>query len=873
MNTAAANSPLSTPADARDVDEIFNLLLGRPPDADSLRLCIDADLRALAGEIMQSEEFRTAVLACVLLREPLPHARVAVSPPQRLLDWIQRRLPVGPASRRLAGAASSWLQLLEVLLADADFVASAPDLAAAQIDQVLRERIDALPFSKITRCVVGSIDSASAVEIRGWALDLCDREAPVTLELYADNLFIGAITCADSRPDVKEAMGGGGLCGFLFRVPAARSGLFAHGRQLIAVDSVSRVPVAAGTSIQADLTAGLDILSATRREVAQMREMLQRIEARLPDLGRLASVPLEAYGDYWDRFYRDAPDRLEAQRREAAAFGFSPLVSIVMPTWNGNLRLLDLAIESVAAQTYERWELIVCDDASSRSDEFDRFIRRHAADPRRRFVEGAERIGIAGNTNRGIAAATGEYIAFLDHDDELAPDALFAMVRALQERRYGLLYSDEDRIEENGLGRTVHHTPFFKPGFDGDLLLSMNYICHLVLVRRDVANAAGGLNARFDGAQDHDFLLRITETIEAADIRHIPRILYHWRVTPGSVSRTPDLALRIQDNIVAAVQEHLQRRGCAAIAETHADPWGAARPFAARVRWQLPASAPAVSVIIPTRDRLDLLRPCIDSLLRTADRYPGPLEILIVDNDSSDPATHEYFAAAAASPLVRVTGYHGTFNWSAINNAAARGATGEVLIFLNNDTVVIADDWCVELVANALRSDVGAVGARLLYADGTLQHAGVVLGVEGVAGHDSVGEAPEAGGYFGRSHVQRGASAVTGACLATRRELFERLGGFDEVNLKVAFNDVDYCLRVAGAGLRVVYDPFCVLYHYESKSRGHDLSEAKQARHRAEAAIFRRRWSEVVDADPFYNAHFERFARPFDRMKAPPDPA
>ena len=318
------------------------------------------------------------------------------------------------------------------------------------------------------------------------------------------------------------------------------------------------------------------------------------------------------------------------------------------------------------------------------------------------------------------------------------------------------------------------------------------------------------------------------------------------------------------------VQAHLDRCGAAASAEAHADPFGAARPFATRVRWQLPAAAPRVSIIVPTRDRLDLLGPCIDSLLRTAAHYPGPIELLIVDNDSVEGSTHEYLARLAATSPVRVLRYEGAFNWSAINNFAAQAARGDVLIFLNNDTVALSEDWCAELTANALRPEVGAVGARLLYEDGTLQHAGVVLGVEGVAGHESSGEAPERGGYFGRSHLQRGAAAVTGACLATRRELFRELGGFDEVHLPVAFNDVDFCLRVMRAGYRVLYDPFAVLYHFESKSRGYDLSQAKLARQKSEAALFRARWALIVDLDPFYNPHFERHARPFDRLKAPP---
>jgi GT2 family glycosyltransferase len=856
--------------ESRDVDDCFTLLLGRLPDVESIRQCVSSELDTVLRELMQSEEFRTQILTPLLLREPLPQERIAGAPSFRLIDWAQRKLPIGAAARTMAGASRSWTHLLESLLSDPCWATVAPALAAAGIDRVLRERLESQPLSKTKRSVVGALDAASCVEIRGWAMDLCNKAAPVTVEFFADNFFIGAVTSGDLRPDVQEAVGGDGKCGFHFRIPASRRASFAGGRLLIAADSVSRERIGDGIQVSADLTHGVDILTSTRGELTQLRELLQRIEARLPDLGRLASVPLEVYGEYWERFYRPAPDVLKAQRGISTAYVYRPLISVILPTWNSSSVLLEKAVDSVRSQTYEHWELVISDDASQPSDELRQLQRRHADDRRIRWIESGERAGIAGNTNRGLAAAAGEYLAFLDHDDELAPEALFEVARALQERRYALVYSDEDRIEEEG-GRTVHHTPFFKPGFDRDLLLSMNYICHLVVLRRDVIEALGGLRAGFDGAQDHDLLLRASEQLDAADIRHVPRVLYHWRVTPGSVSRTPGIANTIQGHIVVAVRDHLARRGCTAEVESHVDPIGAPRPFATRVRWRLPAIAPAVSIIVPTRDRLDLLRPCVESILGSASHYPGPLEILIVDNDSTEPAAHDYFAQLAATPRVRVMRYRGAFNWSAINNCAAREAQGEVLIFLNNDTVVITPDWCTELTANALREDVGAVGARLLYADGTLQHAGVVLGVEGVAGHDSIGEAPERGGYFGRSHLQRSALAVTGACLATRHRLFEQVGGFDEVNLKVAFNDIDYCLRLRSAGYRVVYNPFSVLYHFESKSRGFDLSDAKQARHRAEAATFRRRWGPIVDADPLYNLHFERFARPFDRLRAPPE--
>lgn len=870
VNEDPAVAGARTPMKASDVEDCFALFLGRAPDRETIRLCADADFGSALRDLIRSEEFRTNVLTPLLLREPLPQERMAEAPSLRLIDWAQRRLPIEPATRSLAGAARSWVQLLELILSDSSFTALATNLVEAEVDRLLRERVQSQPLWKTRRSVVGAVDSASALEIRGWAIDLCDKSAPVTLEFFADNLFIGTATCGDYRPDVQEAVGGDGKCGFCFKVPATRRASFASGRALIAMDPISRQRIGSATPVDSDLTAGMDVLSMTRREMAQLREMLQRIEARLPELERIASVPLEAYGEYWERFYRPTAYALAGQRLGSKGFKFRPLVSLVLPTWNSNTRLLNRAIESVRAQSYDRWELVVSDDASSASDELRELMNRHTGDPRIRWLAASDRAGIAINTNRGIAATSGEYVGFLDHDDELAPEALYEVARALQERRYGLVYSDEDRIEEDALGHTVHHTPFFKPDFDPDLLLSMNYLCHLVVVRRDVLDGIGGLRGGFDGAQDHDLLLRATERLPPEDIRHVSRILYHWRVTAGSVSRTPALLRDIERNIVVAVQQHLDRRGCAAAAESHSDPIGAARTFATRVRWRLPPVAPKVSIILPTRDRVDLLRPCVDSVLRAAPRYPGPTELIVVDNDSVEPATQEYLRPLVESAQLRVMPFRGAFNWSAINNAAARSAHGEVLIFLNNDTVVLTEDWCTELVANALRQEVGAVGARLLYGDGTLQHAGVVLGAQGIAGHEAAGEAPEGGSYFGRSHLQRSAAAVTGACMATRRELFERLGGFDEVELKVAYNDVDYCLRLCDAGYRIVYDPFAVLYHFESKSRGHDLSEEKQARQRGETMTFRARWRQRIDLDPYYNAHFERSARPFDRLRSPP---
>ena len=859
------------PTDARDVENCFALFLGQKPDSSVLKQKVGTSIQDFLRELFEGSDFRSQILPPLLLREELPHSEIDETPSLVLIDWAQNRLPLRESTRRSLGGARTWAQLLELLLSDSVLVSVSPELVAADIERILKNRLEREPLFKVKRSVLGVVDSSSAFEVRGWAVDVCDKSTPVMLEFYADGVFLGSVTCSEQRPDVADVVGGTGNYGFTFQIASAHRAGFAGGSTLSVIDSLSRTPIGQASIVYSDSAQSTDVLAETRRELAELKKTLDRIEARLPAISHRASIPIHAYNEYWERFYRLSPSLTQEQQNQSRNFGYRPLISVVLPTWNSHTRLLRKAIESVRAQSYDRWELVITDDASD-TDELSSLLHRYTADARIRMIESKSRTGIALNTTRGVDASLGDYIAFLDHDDELSADALFVVVQHLQERKYRLLYSDEDRIEEIDYGKCEHHTPYFKPDFDSDLLLSMNYICHLVIMSSDIVKEVGGLRAGYEGAQDHDLLLRVTEKLKAAEIKHIPRVLYHWRITPGSVSRTPQLATAIQQNIVSAVNDCLHRSHHPAIAEPHNDLLGHGRQFANRIRWSLPSSPPDISIIIATRDRIELLRPCLESVLNCVGVYPGRTEILIMDNDSVDLATLDYFSQLSAIPEVRISRFRGPFNYSAINNAGARQARGEVLIFLNNDTVVLSKDWCVELVSNALRPDVGAVGARLLYPDGTIQHAGVILGIEGVAGHESVGETPQAGGYFGRTQLQRTVAAVTGACLATRRELFlEMDGGFDEFELKVAFNDVDYCMKLRRAGYRIVYNPFAVLYHLESKSRGREITQAQQLRHRHEALAFAARWKNEEIVDPYYNLHFERFARPFERMRPPPE--
>ena len=865
-----AEVPLTAPAgnvNADDLQQACLLFLGMPPP-QALKTFRE-DVAGLLRILLASEEFHGHVLTPVLLREPLPAKDFPGAPSQKLIGWIQERMPLSPFTRSACALARTWNQLLEVLLADAQLAALSEDLVQAGAHGILRARMDSEPHWRKGREVSGSLDNASAFEVMGWAVDVCNKTVPVELEFFADATLLGKVRCDQPRPDVADVMGCQSLYGFRFQISAAQRQHFGKGSLLRAVDSVSRQPVGQGVMVYADVAHPYDLLATTRLEVTRMRETLERLEARLPQLTAMASLPLEGYDAYWNRFYKPVPSGLRAQRQRGQRFAWRPLFSVVMPTYCPDLRLLSLAIDSVLGQSYEAWELIISDDASPDQSALEVLQRHYAHETRIRWITGPHNAGIAVNTNRALSAAGGDYVAFLDHDDELAPHALHCCAQALQNKHYTLLYSDEDRIESDEFGHTRHHTPFFKPGFDPDLLLGLNYICHLVVARRTAVQALYGLRSACDGAQDHDFLLRLTQALRDDEICHIPQILYHWRVTPGSVSNSPARVGALQETIVAVVADHLAARGDKATVTAHTDPFGSPRLFATRVRWELPLTAPKVSIIIPTRDRMELLGPCVDSVLAHRAHYPGETEILIADNDSCEAATLAYFARIEQIPGVRRLLSHGAFNYSAINNQAAEAALGEVLIFLNNDTLVIHADWCHELVSQALRADVGAVGARLLYADGSIQHAGVLMGVEGAAGHEAVGEFPAHGGYFGRSHLPHSASAVTAACMAMRKSVFEEVGGFDALHLKVAFNDTDLCLKVRQAGYRVVYTPFATLNHFESKSRGRELSAQQQERHRAEALTLSMRWSSVIARDPYYNPHFERYAQPFSRLRCP----
>lgn len=531
---------------------------------------------------------------------------------------------------------------------------------------------------------------------------------------------------------------------------------------------------------------------------------------------------------------------LELQQRLAGLQGFAPRISLLVPVYQTPVDLLQRCIDSVRMQVYDNWQLCLVDDASPDPQVYQLLQENARRDPRIVVMRRAQNGHISRTSNSALELADGQYIGLLDHDDELRPHALAEMVLALVAHpQAGLLYSDEDKLDGDG----QRFDPYFKPDFDIDLLRSQNYLCHFTVIDARLLREVGGFRVGYEGSQDHDLFLRCVERLRPDQVVHVPRILYHWRAIEGSTALSRDAKDYASTAGARAVAAHLER--CQLPASVEEQGHGHYR-----VRWSLPAPVPKVSLIVPTRDRPELLRSCVATLLGNS-TYPD-IELLLVDNQSVDAEALALLEAFARDPRVRVLRYDAPFNYSAINNWAAAQASGQVLALVNNDIEVITPDWLEEMVSQALRPEIGAVGAMLYYPDDTIQHAGVVLGIHGVAAHLYCGMPRGYPGQGGRARVVQSLSAVTAACMVIRREVFEQVGGLDE-QLQVAFNDIDFCLRVRQAGYRNLWTPFAELYHHESASRGKEDTPEKKARFLGEVQFMQERWGSELLCDPAYN--------------------
>jgi O-antigen biosynthesis protein len=567
-----------------------------------------------------------------------------------------------------------------------------------------------------------------------------------------------------------------------------------------------------------------------------------RFAALLRSVEHRKEKPADEYQDWIERFDVSTPATIASLRRELRFLPRHPLISIILPVYNPDLRLLEAAIDSIRSQIYERWELCIADDASTDPAVRPLLEKMAAGDTRIKVTFRDKNGHISACSNSALALATGDWCALLDQDDAFTETALaFVVLEIARHPDAGLIYSDEDKIDEEGL----RSNPFFKPDWNPELFLGQNYINHLGCYRTDVLREISGFREGYEGSQDYDLALRCIDRLRPEQVRHIPRILYHWRMVGGSLAAIPDAKPYAKEAARRAIADHCKRQDmpgkvvpCPENAESH------------RVIHALPEPAPLVSIIIPTRDRAELLKRCIESIRALTDY--SPFEILIVDNGSVEPSTLSFFRAIE-QPGVRVISENGPFNYSRLNNRAAKQARGDILVFLNNDTAIDDGGWLTEMVSHAARAEVGAVGARLWYPDGTLQHGGVVLGLGGVAGHAFPHIPRGHPGYFNRAMLQQNCSAVTGACLAVRKTVFEELEGFDEVNLGVTFNDIDFCLRLTQRGYRVVWTPYANLIHHESASRGHQRTREEQGEFERAVDYMQATWGVELMHDPFYN--------------------
>lgn len=517
-------------------------------------------------------------------------------------------------------------------------------------------------------------------------------------------------------------------------------------------------------------------------------------------------------------------------------------ISVLVPAYRTPESYLRQMIESVQAQTYENWELCIA-DGSGKEESLEKIVFQYAAkDSRIRYQLLDKNEGISGNTNAAIRMASGEYLAFFDHDDLLAEDALYEAARAIEEQKAELIYTDEDKVRAD---LSEYFQPHFKPDYNQDLLCANNYICHLVVVKKELADRVGGLRKEFDGAQDHDFLLRITERTDR--IVHIPKVLYHWRIHKASTADNPASKLYAYQAGQKAISEHLKRLGLEAeVSQT--------KDFGFyRVSYPVQGT-PLVSIVIPNKDEKDTLKACLESI-KEKTTYPS-YEIVIVENNSQTSEIFEYYKEIDGKDGIRVVTWKEPFNYSKINNFGFQYAKGDYVICLNNDITVITPSWIEEMLGYCQRPGTGIVGVRLYFPDDTIQHAGIIVGMGGCAGSLFVGMNRKRTGYMHKAALVQDLSAVTAACMMVKREAFEAAGGFEE-SLAVAFNDVDFCLKVRRAGYLVVYNPYAELYHYESKTRGLEDSPEKQRRFQSEIEYMRCHWLDILKrGDPYYNRNF-----------------
>ena len=557
-------------------------------------------------------------------------------------------------------------------------------------------------------------------------------------------------------------------------------------------------------------------------------------------------------------------NKYDLEKQKNTEFSYSPKISIVVPMYKTNMKFFEELINSLKNQTYSKWELCLADGSPEKNKEFEKIIENNNK-IKYKFL--GKNDGISENTNEAIKMATGEYIGFLDHDDTLSENALYEIVNCLnKDKSVDFIYTDGDKLDQN----YMYFDPYFKPDFSPETLECNNYITHFVVVKKDLIDKIGMLDSKYNGAQDFDFVLRATE--KSKKIVHIPKVLYHWRVHRESTAFLPDTKPYAFEAGKRAVEAHLNRIGKKANVEESQDV-----PGAYKINYEIVGN-PNVTIIIPNKDNIKLLKRCINSILKltTYKNY----EIFIIENNSIKNTTFKYYKKIAKNTKIKILNYNKNtimdlngerkleldnnenskleFNYSSLINFGVKNSKSDFILQLNNDTLLLTPNWLEIFIGYAQNKEIGAVGARLYYPDKTIQHAGIILGINGIAGNALVNLPYGKHAYFGIEAITRNVSAVTGACLFCRRNLYEEVGFMDNKKFKVAFNDVDFCLKLLEKGYRNIYNPYIELIHYESKTRGYEDSPEKIKRFEKETENFRKRWSKLLQNDPYYNPNLSR---------------
>ena len=700
---------------------------------------------------------------------------------------------------------------LELFLTEGDNRISIWSINAEDLHELVKESLVEFHLDRI------EVLYGTMLEIQGWAVDQ-RGSVEVTVHKEDASLLDCRIT-RGRRPDVVERRGLDDVYRSQeigFRISAALPEI--PGKKIIlhfCGDSVTKT---------------YDIDVETLRKEQKPKGFFHRLFHKEP----------EKTDDYEQWILKHRPDKKTLRKQKKTVFQKKPLISIVIPLYQTPEPYLRELIDSVKAQSYENWQLCLAD--GSPDDRLKGFLDRNYGKENRIVYRKLEQNGgISANTNEAVALATGEYLMLCDHDDTLEPDALYEIIKAINEKdNPDVLYTDEDKVSMDG---KHYFDPNFKPDYNLFRLRENNYICHIFVVKKALTDRVGLLRTEFDGAQDYDFIFRCCE--EADKVVHIPKVLYHWRCHMDSTAADPESKAYAYQAGRRAIKEHYQRMGIDASVEMTERPgW-----YRSYVKIQ---DNPKISIIIPNKDHIDDLELCLFSLTKRS-TYKN-YEILIVENNSEKPETFEYYKKLPDRyPKVKVLTWEKEFNYSAINNFAAKQAEGIYLLFLNNDVEILTPQWMEEMLQICQQKDVAITGAKLYYPDDTIQHAGVVLGLGGIAGHIMCKASREDPGYFGRTVTVQEISAVTAACMMIRTEDFWNAGGFDET-FQVAFNDIDLCMKVRAAGKKIVFTPYAELYHYESKSRGLEDTPEKQFRFDKEVKAFEAKWSEqLAKGDPYYS--------------------